>query len=62
MPRSSPCSPPSSCRRDQPSHGPGGAQQHQWVDGVGPDKIKLIGFKERITVSYQDEVAVAYRQ
>ena len=35
---------------------------NNWVEViVGPDKIKLIKLKERITVSYQDEVAVALR-
>lgn len=35
---------------------------NNWVEViVGPDKIKLIKIKERITVSYQDEVAVALR-
>jgi hypothetical protein len=32
---------------------------NNWVEVVvGPDKIKLIKVKERITISYQDEVAV----
>jgi hypothetical protein len=35
---------------------------NNWVEViVGPDKIKVIKVKERITVSYQDEVAVALR-
>lgn len=35
---------------------------NNWVEViVGPDKIKVIKLKERITVSYQDEVAVALR-
>ncbi len=34
-----------------------------WVEvRVGPDKIKLIKVKEKITISYQDEVAVALRK
>ena len=35
---------------------------NNWVEViVGPDKIKVIKVKEKITVSYQDEVAVALR-
>jgi Zn-dependent metalloprotease len=35
---------------------------NNWVEViVGPDKIKLIKVKEKITISYQDEVAVALR-
>ena len=35
---------------------------NNWVEViVGPDKIKVIKLKEKITVSYQDEVAVALR-
>jgi len=35
---------------------------NNWVEViVGPDKIKMIKLKEKITVSYQDEVAVALR-
>jgi hypothetical protein len=35
---------------------------NNWVEVVvGPDKIKLIKLKEKITISYQDEVAVALR-
>lgn len=36
---------------------------NNWVEViVGPDKIKLIKVKEKITISYQDEVAVALRK
>jgi len=36
---------------------------NNWVEViVGPDKIKVIKLKEKITVSYQDEVAVALRK
>ena len=36
---------------------------NNWVEvKVGPDKIKLIKVKEKITISYQDEVAVALRK
>jgi hypothetical protein len=36
---------------------------NNWVEViVGPDKIKVIKIKEKITVSYQDEVAVALRK
>jgi hypothetical protein len=36
---------------------------NNWVEViVGPDKIKVIKVKESITVSYQDEVAVALRK
>lgn len=35
---------------------------NNWVEViVGPDKIKVIKVKKKITVSYQDEVAVALR-
>jgi hypothetical protein len=35
---------------------------NNWVEViVGPDKIKLIKVREKITISYQDEVAVALR-
>jgi hypothetical protein len=35
---------------------------NNWVEVVvGPDKIKLIKVKEKITISYQDEVAVGLR-
>jgi hypothetical protein len=35
---------------------------NNWVEViVGPDKINVIKLKEKITVSYQDEVAVALR-
>lgn len=35
---------------------------NNWVEViVGPDKIKVIKVKEKFTVSYQDEVAVALR-
>jgi hypothetical protein len=36
---------------------------NNWVEViVGPDKIKLVKIKEKITISYQDEVAVALRK
>jgi hypothetical protein len=36
---------------------------NNWVEVVvGPDKIKLIKVKEKITISYQDEVAVGLRK
>jgi hypothetical protein len=36
---------------------------NKWIEViVGPDKIKLIKVKEKITISYQDEVAVALRK
>jgi hypothetical protein len=36
---------------------------NNWVEvKVGADKIKLIKLKEKITISYQDEVAVALRK
>jgi hypothetical protein len=36
---------------------------NNWVEViVGPDKIKVIKLKEKITISYQDEVAVALRK
>jgi hypothetical protein len=36
---------------------------NNWVEViVGPDKIKLIKVNEKITISYQDEVAVALRK
>jgi hypothetical protein len=36
---------------------------NNWVEViVGPDKIKLIKVKEKITISYQDEVALALRK
>src|SRR3990170_130578 len=36
---------------------------NNWVEViVGPDKITLIKVKEKITISYQDEVAVALRK
>ena len=36
---------------------------NNWVEVVvGPDKIKLIKVKEKITISYQQEVAVALRK
>jgi hypothetical protein len=36
---------------------------NNWVEvKVGPEKIKLIKVKEKITITYQDEVAVALRK
>lgn len=36
---------------------------HKWVEvRVGPEHLKLIKLKEKITISYQDEVAVALRK
>ena len=36
---------------------------NNWVEvNVGPEHIKLIKLKEKITISYSDEVAVALRK